>query len=389
MLRDFACAFPVFFDALCDADRSFRDRTDRRLSDYLYPVPVFDEAKRQEQEAALRDTRIAQPAIGAVSLGAWRVLESLSVHGDFFAGHSYGELTALCAAGWLTAADFFLLSVLRGRLMSDASSTNGGAMLAVQAPSASVLAILEEERLDLTVANRNAPNQTVLSGPDEMIGRAAAALTSRGIRHQRLAVGAAFHSPAVAAAVRPFADALVSAAWQCGAPVYANTTAAPYPADGGAARHLLANQIARPVDFIGEVERLYADGARSFLEVGPGSVLTGLVGQILHGRSFEARALDPSGGQRPGFFDLGCVVAWLAAQGRVVSLSDWGGAKKTPAPKPRSNLVIPICGANYVKPKAISPPTVTLAATNGVNTTTMNGHRSDNDRPSPSPIPRP
>src|SRR5207244_6166036 len=125
------------------------------------------------------------------------------------AGHSYGELTALCAAGRIDPASFHALSRLRGRLMAARpEGADAGTMLAVQAPQETILDVLRAEGIDLVLANKNAPQQTVLSGPTPMVERAAAAFAARQLRAQRLAVAAAFHSPLVAAAERPFRAAL-------------------------------------------------------------------------------------------------------------------------------------------------------------------------------------
>ena len=104
----------------------------RRLSDRIYPPTTFDAERKKRQDADLRDTRNAQPAIGAVSFGAWRVLtERFGITADAFAGHSYGELVALAAAGRLSTAELFTLSRLRGQLMAEQRAGDPGAMLAV------------------------------------------------------------------------------------------------------------------------------------------------------------------------------------------------------------------------------------------------------------------
>src|SRR5207253_4609972 len=105
------------------------------------------------------------------------------------------------------------LSRLRGRLM-DAAAGDGGAMLAVQAPLAEIEAMLRDEALDLTVANRNAPRQVVLSGHTAEISRAEQALAARQLAARRLPVAAAFHSPLVAAVQRPFRETLEDVAFQ-------------------------------------------------------------------------------------------------------------------------------------------------------------------------------
>src|SRR5262249_60708197 len=130
------------------------------------------------------------------------------------------------------------------------------------------------EGIDLVVANKTSPRQTALSGAAGEIERAQAAFTARQVRAQRLAVAGAFHTPFVAAAEGPFRTALESVSFHPGrAPVFANSTAGPYPEDAGAARALLAGQLARPVEWPAEVEALHRAGVRTFLEVGPGARL--------------------------------------------------------------------------------------------------------------------
>ncbi len=364
MLRDLACLFPAVLNVLAEADRAFgaaRPAGSARLNDFVYPRSAFTDAERESNEAALRATDVAQPALGAVSLGAWRVLEHFGVVADAAAGHSYGELTALCASGRLTEAEFHRLSSVRGKLMAKAAP---GAMLAVPAGTDDVAAVLAAEHLDLTLANKNAPAQTVLSGRPSEIERAAAAFAARDLRARRLEVGGAFHSPLVSGASKPLREALEGCAFPAGRfPVYANTTAALYPDDPAAARELLAGQLARPVEFVAEIEALYRSGVRTFVEVGPGARLTGLVGANLKGRDVERVALDASSGQRPGTYDLACALALLAARGHRVDLTAWDGdfvqAQKPADPK-RPSLTVPLCGANYVKPRPPAPARTTV-----------------------------
>src|SRR5207237_1347313 len=211
---------------------------------------------------------------------------------DAAAGHSYGELTALCAAGCFDAPSLFALSQLRGRLMAergDATAADPGAMLAVQAPLEAVEQVIHEDGLELVIANRNAPAQAVLSGRTAEIERAAQTLSARQVRHVRLPVAAAFHSPLVADAAGPFRAALEPIAFNTAQlPVFANTTASEYPRDPQAARDLLAAQLARPVEFVDQVRNMAAAGVRTFVEVGPGSTLTKLVESILDGRPHAA-----------------------------------------------------------------------------------------------------
>jgi acyl transferase domain-containing protein/NAD(P)-dependent dehydrogenase (short-subunit alcohol dehydrogenase family) len=360
MMRDLSCRWPQLQTSLIEANAMFarhRAPGDARLSDFIYPQSVFRDEDRLRNEDALRATDVAQPALGALSIGAMRVLEHFHVQPDAVAGHSYGELTALCAAGWIDAPSLHMLSHLRGRLMASGVGDRGG-MLAVQAPLAAVESVIKDENLDLVLANRNAPNQAVLSGSSLEIERAREIFGERKIGCRSLPVAAAFHSSFVADAKRPFLDALEKIAIHPSAtPVYANTTALEYPRDPKAIRNLLAGQLAEPVRFVEEIESLYASGVRTFIEVGPGNKLSGLIGAILEGRPHDVLALDASNGKRPGFADLARVIAPLAAFGHRVELNLWdeGQADKQTKSEKKPTLTVPICGANYVKPKEVRP----------------------------------
>jgi malonyl CoA-acyl carrier protein transacylase len=276
-----------------------------------------------------------------VSFGAWRTLsERFGLKPDAFAGHSYGELVALAAAGRMSAHDLFALSRLRGQLMATQRSGDPGTMLAVFAAPSDIEAAIAREKLNVVVANRNAPKQTVLSGPTDHIERAAKLLSDAGLKATRLPVAAAFHSALVADAAVPFRAALdglglngrngpsgnTNGVHHKAPPVYANTTAAEYPDDAGAAKDLLANQLAQPVAFVEQVKAMADAGVRTFFEVGPGAVLTRLVELIVAdvpGAAVDAFALDASGGKRSGVLDLGHALARLAAGGHPIALAEW------------------------------------------------------------------
>ncbi|MBA4189909.1 MAG: hypothetical protein C0467_18145 [Planctomycetaceae bacterium] len=373
MLRDLACLFPEVLDSLAEANRASQslDESDsRRLSDRIYPPTSFDPDARKRQDAELRDTMNAQPALGAVSFGAWQVLsDRFGVMAGAFAGHSYGELVALAAAGRYSPADLFNLSRLRGRLMGERRPGDPGTMLAVLAPLASIEAAIAEHKLDVVIANRNGPKQSVVSGSTAEIERAQQAFTTAKMKSVRLPVAAAFHSPFVADAAAPFLTALERVEFGRGTvPVFSNTTASPYPADSVAAQTLLANQLAKPVAFVEQIRAMAAAGVRTFLEVGPGSVLTKLTEAITEEAKIagvEAFSLDASGGKQPGVLDLGRVLARLAARGHRVELAAWEAGSRCRPPRlstGKPGMTIPLTGANYVTPRTPRPP---IAPENG------------------------
>ncbi|MCB9852114.1 MAG: SDR family NAD(P)-dependent oxidoreductase [Phycisphaerales bacterium] len=341
MAQRLACMFPEMRAVLRTAEGLLRD-DGVSLSRTIYPEPTFATDGRRAAEAALTRTDVAQPALGAVSLGMLRVLERFGVRANAFAGHSYGELVALCAAGRYDAATLLKLSRLRGRLMADCDD-GSGAMLAVKASSADVEAMIRDERLDVVLANRNGPAQVVLSGDRSRIASAAEACKRRGWGCAALRVAGAFHSPLVAGALAPFRNALGAVDFSAGCgTVYANTTGQAYPEETAACRTLLAEQLARPVDFVGEVTRMRADGVATFVEVGPKSVLSRLTASIADDASIAAMAMDASDG-RTAIRDLATVLCGLAARGHAVDLTAW----EAPVREPRvPKMVVPMNGAN-------------------------------------------
>lgn len=384
MLRDLACQFPEVLETLAAANEvgfPQDDDTADRLSDRIYPPPVRTTEAKAKQDAALRDTRVAQPALGALELGLWHLLrDRFGVTADAFAGHSYGELTALAAAGRFAETDLFALSRLRGELMARQREGDPGSMFAVSAPLAEVEAVLKDESLDLVVANKNAPSQVVLSGRTDEIDRAVKAFESRKLAGKKLPVAAAFHSPLVADAAKPFRERLESVSFsKSKRPVFANTSATEYPTKTAAAKDLLANQLAKPVEFVSLIRAMASSGVHTFLEVGPGSVLTRLADASLSdgkvspsSPAAEVFAVDASGGRRSGVLDLGQTLARLAALGHAVNLTAWEADSRCrpAAVNGKAGLTVPICGANYVQPRAKRPP---RSLANGTSLNCMNG----------------
>ena len=175
-------------------------------------------------------------------------------------------------------------------------------------------------------------------------------LARRGVTCRPLAVSAAFHGPLVAASRQAFRETLEELEFKPGlVPVFANATAAPYPANPDLARDLLADQLCRPVEFLAQVEAMYQSGARTFLEVGPDARLTGLVRSILGGRDHHAIAVDASRGERGegNMADLAIALANLAALGYPVRLHRWDEGFRAPIRNSsKKTLTVKVCGAN-------------------------------------------
>jgi [acyl-carrier-protein] S-malonyltransferase len=228
-------------------------------------------------------TRFAQPAIYCASLAHWE--QAGSPAGEMVAGHSLGELAALVAGGALGAEEGLRLAVTRGRLMDEAAAETPGSMLAVLGGADKAVRELAL-RLEITVANENAPGQVVLSGPSDAVTEARKALRAEGVKAIRLPVAGAFHSPLMAAAAERFREALAEVEFAPPArPVYSSTAAAPFTD----VRAGLAAALTEPVLWTETLRQLRAAGAECFFETGPGDVLTGLVRRTLP--EAEARSL--------------------------------------------------------------------------------------------------
>jgi acyl transferase domain-containing protein/NAD(P)H-dependent flavin oxidoreductase YrpB (nitropropane dioxygenase family)/NAD(P)-dependent dehydrogenase (short-subunit alcohol dehydrogenase family)/acyl carrier protein len=301
MLRDLLVYFPPSA-ALLAAGRAELP--------FIYPPTAYDEATRLRQQLALTDTRRAQPAIGLVELAAFDWLGKLGVKPDMSAGHSYGELVALATAGAFDAAT--LLKLSRDRAEAILCAIHGddtGAMAAVRLDVESLRPLLEGFPT-VVMANQNSPIQTVISGPTADVEAACAFLGQSNVGYKRIDTDCAFHSPLMATAESQFARVLEQQPigdlqW----PVYSNVSAAPHADDAAAIRESLARHIVSPVRFVDQIQRMHADGARVFVEVGPRKVLTGLVGRILKDQPHTAIALDA---EERGFAGLLSTLARLA-----------------------------------------------------------------------------
>ncbi|GAA3463210.1 SDR family NAD(P)-dependent oxidoreductase [Saccharothrix longispora] len=277
MLADLLVAFPELHRYL---------ELGARWAGALYPPAAFDPAAEAAQRARITDTAVAQPALGVVELAATDLLASVGVRPDAVAGHSYGELVALAAAGVFDPADLLAASAARAEaILAQVRDGDPGAMAAVTAPADEVEAVLAAADLPVVAANRNSPKQTVVSGPTDAVAAAVRALRDAGHPAKPLPVACAFHSPLVAGAGAVFRRVLDAMPLRAPSlPVWANRTAATYPASADAVRDGLAAQIGAPVRFAEQVLAMHDAGVRVFVEVGPGRVLSGLVPAVLGDR---------------------------------------------------------------------------------------------------------
>lgn len=271
MGTDLAAAYPEAREVFARADAALGEP----LSRLCFEGP----------EEQLKLTANTQPAILTVSLAAFAVLAAAGRRPDGVAGHSLGEYSAIGAAGGLGVEDLVRTVRERGRLMQEAAPVGAGAMAAVLGPART--AVEEACREASTpaevavAANYNAPEQTVIAGHAAAVARASELLAARGAKRVvPLPVSAPFHSPLMVPAregLAPVLAALPFAGLHC--PLYTNVDATAV-SDAAVVREGLVRQVDSPVRWVELIERMVGDGFDTFVEVGPGSVLSGLIRRI-------------------------------------------------------------------------------------------------------------
>jgi [acyl-carrier-protein] S-malonyltransferase len=232
----------------------------------------------------LQLTANTQPAILTASVAAFRALAGQGIKPDFVAGHSLGEYSALVAAGALSLTDAVRLVRLRGQLMQEAVPVGAGAMAAIlglDAAKVSEACAAAAEGQVCSPANFNSPNQTVIAGDREAVERAVAKCQELGARRAvMLKVSAPFHCALMTPVQDRLSGPLGETHFNDLAVPLVNNVDARAVAGGDEAREGLVRQVSAPVRWTEVVERMLAEDVGTFVEVGPGKVLVGLVKSI-------------------------------------------------------------------------------------------------------------
>jgi [acyl-carrier-protein] S-malonyltransferase len=271
MGKELSANFKVAAEVFSEADEALSFR----LSRLCFDGPTED----------LMLTAITQPAILTASVAALRVVQSeTGLAPDFLAGHSLGEYSALVASGTLSLADAVRTVRSRGAFMQEAVPVGVGAMAAILSVEPDVLAEICSEAAQgevVSPANFNSPGQIVIAGHASAVNRAIEIAKSRGFRKALLLpVSAPFHCTLMKPAAERLAKILDRVAVNALAqPVISNVEALAN-ANSGRVRELLVSQVCAPVRWAQSVEELIRLGVGTFIEIGPGKVLSGLVKRI-------------------------------------------------------------------------------------------------------------
>ncbi|MBY7662850.1 type I polyketide synthase [Vibrio atlanticus] len=296
MGRELACHYPEMRQQIAQADQVFGQHKKTALSQILFPIPTFTPEATKAQEAVLTNTANAQSAIGTVSMGQFDIMTQAGFKADMVAGHSFGELSALCASGVISQDDYYQLAFARGDAMAATTEQgDSGTMFAV---------ILDADKLPavescisqfegVSIANYNAPTQLVIAGPTATVQQAAQALTDQGFKAIALPVSGAFHTPLVAHAQKPFAAAIDKASFSAPTlPLYSNATGKLHSKDAKAIKKAFKQHMLQSVRFSEQIEAMYEAGARVFVEFGPKNILQKLVEKTLADKNEELYAIS-------------------------------------------------------------------------------------------------
>ena len=361
MLADLCVHFPQVRDWFDFVERGAARRGSPSRAPALFPAPtVLDDARRKALEDRLYEMDVAAESIFAASLGLHALLQDLGIRPDAMLGHSTGENTVLTAAGIgrvrhrEETADAVQHFHRIYRELDAAGQIAEGSLLSIGGLTSALRAELLADLGQMHLAMDNCPNQLVLFGPPEEAKRLHERLSAEGAICQELPFGRAYHT----ALFKPLADAfrLYFQTLDFGpgtATVYSASTCAPFPDDAAGIRELAARQWEHPVRFTETVQRLYEDGYRIFLEVGPSGNLTSFVGDTLRGKD-DVLAVSSNSRRKSDLGHLHQTLAQLFAAGvdfepgrlfahRRIAELDLATEPKAPAkPLPPLKLLNPV-----------------------------------------------
>ena len=363
MMNAMTCQFQEYLDVLSDMDTQAREINPElgSVARRVFPFTEFDDDKRREQRERLKATDLAQPAIGAMSYATLRVMQNFGLTFDGVAGHSYGELVALCASGAVSYEDFLAMSLMRGRLMQQQCGASEFGMLAVAAPVDVVTPLTDGTAVEL--AHVNGPKQVVVGGKNTDLDALQAKLTDQNIVAKRLDVGCAFHTKFMGETEQQFREFIDAKTFQTPTvEVFSNFTTKAYGEDLTLMKDQLASQISSTVRFEDQIREMIAKGYETFVEVGPGSVMRGIIrGNLTTEETarISVFATDKTGTRDIGQFAM--ALCGLSARGIELNLAKWKKASYIDTKEPIAKgkrFTLPVAGYNYRNPKNIKdiPP---------------------------------
>ncbi len=323
MLSELCVHFPEVRACFDTADQVF-DGEDQSPPTYdIFPPPFFSEEAREKAEARLWQIDRATTAVLTADGAIYTLFKNLQLRPDMMVGHSAGEWIAMAAAGIFDTDEFTQsmnrLDRIYHQVVGDATIPQA-IMVAAGTDRDTVISLAERIDGEIYIANDNCPHQVVIVGEESLMQEMLIILRQQNIMFEQLPYQRGYHTPVFTYMCEPLREYFSSLEFSVPQiSLYSCTTVDLYPEDTEEILNMASQTFARPLEFRKTIERMYDDGARIFVEIGPKGNLTSFVDDILRGRPHLALASDVQ--RRSGISQLNHVLGLLSAQKMSINLA--------------------------------------------------------------------
>ncbi|PIU20450.1 MAG: beta-ketoacyl synthase, partial [Elusimicrobia bacterium CG08_land_8_20_14_0_20_59_10] len=322
MMRDLAAKYQVVQATFDEADGILEKMIGIRLTEAIWSKPGEGKEELAKREEAIKQTQLTQPSMMTADIAMYRLFREFGIKPDMAIGHSLGEYAAATAAGIFTFENGLKAVTNRAKEMANVKVSDPGKMASVALGCDKVDAELKKIKGYVICANKNCPLQTVIAGEAKAVEQAVQAFKNMGVEAGEIPVSHAFHSEIIKSAMGPYRNFLQSIPIKTAdMKILSNVTADFFPVDTQGIYDILIKQMTSPVEFIKQLERMYAEGVRTFIECGPKRVLSAFATATLKDKK-DITVLASNHPKRGGITELNDLLANMTALGIPVN---WDG----------------------------------------------------------------
>ena len=322
MMRDLAAKYDVVQKTFDEADVILEKMIGVRLTDAIWSKPGESKEELAKREAAIKQTQLTQPAMMTADIAMYRLFKEFGIQPDMAIGHSLGEYAAATAAGIFTFENGLRAVTSRAKEMAAVKVKDPGKMASIAWGCDRVQEQLNKIDGYVICANKNCPLQTVIAGEAKAVEQALEIFKGLGVEAGEIPVSHAFHSEIVAPAMGPYRNFLQNIPIKpADMKILSNVTADFFPTDPQGIYDMLIKQMTSPVEFIKQLERMYAEGVRTFIECGPKRVLSAFATSTLKDKT-DITVLASNHPKRGGITEFNDLLANMTALGIPVK---WDG----------------------------------------------------------------